>query len=397
MDEQKHDMKATEAEIKNLPKNEKIQYHKIINEARKEKAKNILTLPETQKIIIQKVQRLKDDLIGIKNCQSLINKLDHKNLTNIKGQIEQKTMKAYINQIGTLYKKMNGNKQFNCSDFSWLNAVDVVQDFIENRTPEWKTGSKHNTFKAIYSILRRLEGYQHLTIPYRKLMTKWNDIYKKEKGTNLLSNKERDNFISWKTIKDFDNPRWKANDRLLFKLYTAIPPRRNKDYSLMKFIKGKSVPESQKLDKNYNYIITNKNGNAIALIYNNYKTKKRYGQYTIDLTKPDQKPNFIFSDIKRAMKNVIKETGIKSGDLLFPNVSGSVNTKFSDRINNLFSMTKKKISVNILRHSFITDFIDKNPKLSDNTKGLIAKYLGHSSSMFDSYRRLDFSDEDDEK
>ena len=79
---------------------------------------------------------MKDDLIGIKNCKSLINKLDHKNLTTIKGQIEEKTMKAYINQIGTLYKKMNENKQFDCKDFSWLNAVDVVQEFIENRTPE---------------------------------------------------------------------------------------------------------------------------------------------------------------------------------------------------------------------------------------------------------------------
>ena len=165
----------------------------------------------------------------------------------------------------------------------------------------------------------------------------------------------------------------------------------------MKFIKGKSVPEAQKLDKNFNYIVCNKNGNAIALIYNNYKTKKRYGQYTIDLTKPDQKPNFVFSEIKKAMKDFIKETNIHSNQLLFPNVNGNVNTKFSDRINNLFSMTKKKISVNILRHSFITDFIDKNPKLSDNTKNLMAKYLGHSSSMFDSYRRLDFSDEDDEK
>ena len=187
-------------------------------------------------------------------------------------------------------------------------------------------------------------------------MTKWNLLYKKEKGTNLLSDREKNNFISWKTIKDFDNPKWTTNDRLLFKLYTAIPPRRNKDYSLMKYVKGKSVPEAQKLDKEFNYIVTNKNGNAISLIYNNYKTKKRYGQFSIDQTKTDQKPNFVYSDIKRAMKNVIKETGIKSGEFLFGNANGNINTKFSDRLNKLFSMTKKKTSVNILRHSFITDF-----------------------------------------
>ena len=92
MDEEKNDIKATEAEIKNLPKKEKIQYNKIINEARASSAKNILTIPETKKIVVEKVQRLKDDLIGIKNCKSLINKLDHKNLTNIKGKIEHKTM-----------------------------------------------------------------------------------------------------------------------------------------------------------------------------------------------------------------------------------------------------------------------------------------------------------------
>jgi hypothetical protein len=157
----------------------------------------------------------------------------------------------------------------------------------------------------------------------------------------------------------------------------------------MKYIKGKSVPAVKELDKFYNYIVVNKHNNPIALVINNYKTKKVYKTYTVDLTLGDLKPHFRFSEIRTAIKAFAKATGIKSTELVFPNTKGDIYQQFTPYVNFLFKSTGKRISVNLLRHSFITEFLAKNPKVSDNTIKKMSHSMGNSIEMFRSYRRID--------
>jgi uncharacterized protein YneF (UPF0154 family) len=45
--------------------------------------------------------------------------------------------------------------------------------------------------------------------------------------------------------------------------------------------------------------------------------------------------------------------------------------------------------VNLLRHAFISNFLDKNPNVSDNTVKKLAHSLGHKPETMRSYRKLD--------
>jgi hypothetical protein len=174
-------------------------------------------------------------------------------------------------------------------------------------------------------------------------------------------------------------------DRLLHALYTAIPPRRH-DYKYLKLIKIKQQKRKATLSKDFNWLVVNKQGNPTEIIINNYKTKKRYGTFTIDLRQPDQLPIFNFTKLRNSIKTFVQSSGIKSGELVFPTTGGNVYTTFSRRIEHIFKNTGRNVSSNILRHAFITYYTNK--QISLNTIKLLSKYLGHSPTEFLSYRKL---------
>ena len=72
-------------------------------------------------------------------------------------------------------------------------------------------------------------------------------------------------------------------------------------------------------------------------------------------------------------------------------INSNNDSSFGRRVNEVFKNTGKKISVDILRHSFITNFLGKSSfsKLSDNTLQMVASNLGHSSAMLMTYRKLE--------
>lgn len=388
-DEVLNELNIASADIKKISnKKDRLKLTDVINQARRQIATGEKTLPEVKKIINQKIQKINDDDAKVNNCKELTDRLDSKNLRNPNAhhKIERKTLEGYIRAIERIYKGMSG-ENFDCSDFTWLNNHESVSNYIENLKVE--IGTKRNYFNAIYSVLRRLEGYSHLTTVYNKMKTKYGDMVDENRGKNKLTEKEMKNILPWTTIVNYNNKKWTEEARLLFKLYTAMPPRRLKDYSLLKYIKGKSVPAVQKMDKQFNYIVVNKNKNPIALIINNYKTKKRYGTFIVDLNKPDLKPHFRFSEIRKAIKDFARATDINSGELVFPNSQGGIYRDFTVWVHYLFKGTGKKIGVNLLRHSFISNFLGKNPNASDNTVKKMAQAMGHKPETFRSYRKLD--------
>jgi integrase len=172
-----------------------------------------------------------------------------------------------------------------------------------------------------------------------------------------------------------------------------MPPRRL-EYGLLRLSRRKSVPETRKMDKQFNYLVTNHKDTPIAIILNRYKTDKKYGTFEIDLTQPNSSL-FNYSNIVKLGKKFI-QTGddgntIVHNELLFPNTLGNVYGNFGERIKDLFKQTKKNISCDILRHSFITNFLNTNNLNTTSTKTLekLSTAMGHSSAMFLSYRKID--------
>jgi hypothetical protein len=379
-------------EIKLEPdKKERLRLTKIVTEARNS-IKTEEDIPKAIILLQDGVKAINDIESKETNCDKLINRLDKKSLSG-RGEIARPTLVLYIKCISKVYETIYKEK-FGCTDFDWLDDIDGVISTIENM--KLGLASKAKMINAIYSILARIEGYDYIKNEYKKVNSKYNDTLKYERGKNVSTKKEIDNHINWTKLKSYSPSHWTNRDKFLHKLYTAIPPRRLKDYQLLKYIKGKSITHVIGMDKNYNYIACNKKGNPFTIVFNAYKTSKGYGQFIINLNQPDRKPDFMFSEIKSTMKAYVQSHGINSGDLFFPNTLGTVNINFSKEINDLFYKTGKTVSCNGLRHSYITNFLDTNPKASDNTVLTIAKYLGHSGGMLRSYRKSDLDESDEE-
>ena len=112
-----------------------------------------------------------------------------------------------------------------------------------------------------------------------------------------------------------------------------IPPRRSKDFVDFK-IKDIDKEKNNYLDKN-------------KLIYNSYKTSKTYGQQSVEIPK----------QLNQILKKWISVN--PTNYLLFDtNFNALSSVKLNQRLNKIFD--EKKISVNILRHSFLTDKYKKH-------------------------------------
>ena len=72
-------------------------------------------------------------------------------------------------------------------------------------------------------------------------------------------------------------------------MYTLLPPRRLKDYQLMRY--SERSQDITRLNKKYNYLVVDKDDGDedVILIFNNYKTSKRYGQQIFNLRQVSEK------------------------------------------------------------------------------------------------------------
>ena len=141
--------------------------------------------------------------------------------------------------------------------------------------------------------------------------------------------------------------------------YSFISPRRSKDYVDFK------IRNINKENGGDNYMEKNK------FIFNSYKTAKTYGTQEVDI--PVQ------------LRNIItKWSKINPTDyLLFDANMGKLSAvKLNQRINRIFD--GKKVSVNALRHSYLTDkfgsTIEKKKEVAETMEE-----MGSSSSQLDVY------------
>jgi len=138
-----------------------------------------------------------------------------------------------------------------------------------------------------------------------------------------------------------------------------IPPRRSKDYCDF-HIKDADKDKDNYLDKT-------------KLIFNSYKTAKTYGKQEVLIPKP----------LQSILKKWISVNPTKT--LLFDAYMNPLSSvKLNQRLNKLFD---KKVGVNQLRHTFLTDKFSKHSeeekKLSNDMTS-----MGSSINMADTYIKL---------
>jgi len=257
---------------------------------------------------------------------NLLKKLDY---TDYKDLLKQKKLLAHLKDIKPSNRKTT------------LSAVVVL--------------FSNDTYKDNKALLK-----------YKKVLKEDSDLTNTEQDKQQKTQKQEDNWIDWKDIKDkyielendtkhlFNKSKLSMKDKqelqsfIILSCYVLVEPRRLLDWVEFKV---------NNIDKSKDNYMNNNN-----FIFNNYKTKGKYDSQTVAIPK----------DLKKILTNWIK---LIDCDYLFcdSNNNKLTSVKLNQRLNKILG---NKASVNIIRHSFLTNKYKDIPALTDMKK--TAENMGHS-------------------
>ena len=282
-----------------------------------------------------------------------------------KPELSQSSLKAYNSTLTTLHKKAFNNDNYNLDNF---NNTQVINEYLKDKPA--------NKRKVIYSALLALTNNQL----YRDKMLSDINTYNAEIETQTKSETQQQNWAEEQTIQsvfsklsDEAKKIYKKKDKSMGDLQNLqnyiivallggvyIPPRRSMDY--VEFKIRNVNPETD------NYFDKNK------FVFNKYKTAKVYGRQEVEV--PIQ------------IRNILKKwIAINPTEyLLFDtNMNKLTNVSLNQRLNKIFN--GKKIGVNALRHSYLTDkYGDTSRQISNLTNDMTM--MGSSILMQKNYIKL---------
>jgi hypothetical protein len=273
--------------------------------------------------------------------------------------LSEGSVKTYVNCLKNLFSSVFPKTDFNHKLF--FADYKKVLEYLNN--------VKYNVRKTILSALVVIsKGEKDKVVEaYRNQMLEDAEKYNTLEKQNKMSDSMKDNWISWDEVLSILN-KLKNQVYWIFKedkptkeqlldlqkyvilmCYTQIPPRRSQDFILMKV-------------KNYDEKKDNYYRKG-TFHFNNYKTAKFYGLQTVKVPK----------SLELLLTKWIKMNP-KSEYLFFDYYDKALTASQMSKILN--SIFKKNISVNILRHSYIT------AKAGPEIKKLeeIAEDMGHSTN-----------------
>ena len=286
-------------------------------------------------------------------------------------------------------KKLNQNKPIQ-KDFKFLeNSEDIIK-FLEG----FKDTTKRNYLISIVSILSLfLDNPELKTLHdtyFNLMMAKKAEISEAD-SAGTRSETQEENWVNWDEVKsEHSKLGEKVNNfykkkagtltgdefqtltaYLILSLYTLIPPRRNKDYCLMKVVSN-FTPE---LDSNFNYYdITKK-----KFVFLNYKTSKKYGRFDLSIPRKSGLQSIINKYLKhRDAKFALDDTD-NHAFLIKPD--GKPLDKSTDITKTLNKVFGKAIGSSMLRHIFLTDKYSAVFKASK----LDSLIMGHSQTEQKNY------------
>jgi integrase len=290
-------------------------------------------------------------------------KLDYYSSLPTPRTIKKTTVKQQLTKVRNLYKTMIGGDKF---DLSFLKEKDDVIKYINEK---YKTAESKNTnIQAIASILQVMPEYKKEYEYYSKYSTEARQDITKDNQKNLMTEKEKENLISWPKILELTNKNMDSLSKVITSIYTLIPPRR-----------AQAIGDLVIGDKeNMNSILLNKNNIPTYIVFRDYKTAKTYG---------DQKFR-IPCELGLILSNYIEEYELKPGQPLFPTRDGKPYKNFSEMVSNVFKKeTGKKLTVNLLRHAYVSNLLKSNPSKEQLIEA--SEKLAHSLYKLLDYNRVE--------
>jgi len=293
-------------------------------------------------------------------------------ITSKRPNITESSIKTYLSTIKSLYKKMTNEP---------IKEEEEVYTYFKNNSSKVlehlksMEGSKRKSILASLVALCTKDKCQDV---YKNQMLKDAIQYNQDQKDQTKSDKEQKSWISQEDVmkvyrrlsrsytkylimdKLTNHQLQNLQDLVIMSLYVLIPPRRLMDYTEFKL---KNVDKSKD-----NYMEGNK------FYFNIYKTAKKYNLQEVDIP------------IK--LRNLILKWGKKTDNeyLLFDDNGKKLTpSQLTIRLNGIFG--GRKISVNQLRHTYITDNVLKDvPALKHLQE--IATDMGHSIDQQLLYKKI---------
>ena len=297
--------------------------------------------------------------------------LIHNKIKENRPKLSESSIKTYISTLFNLHKHLNSKSSTTTTTttttLAFFNDEKPILDYLDDKTPQ----SRKSILSALY-ILTNNPKYREQMIVDCKVV---NDEYKNQKKDT----KERDNWISIDEIKSKYDESFKKVKAIFSKSmiadYSTIM-----DYFLLAFLGGVSgLAPRRSLDyallKINNYDKTKDNYyKAGKLYFNKYKTSDKYGLQILEV------PSELNGIIKKWLK-------INKGDymLFSTNHNPLSSSQISKMLNKIFD--GKKISVDMLRHIYLTDLYKHIPSIRDMEK--TAQDMSHSLSTALTYIKRD--------
>jgi hypothetical protein len=381
----------------------------LVNDLLKSIETRIITMIQEQKqnpIPIHFENHIRPDeiepiLVNINNSMSNEEVVDAfvanelKNPRNARKTAARGTFINYLNNIDIIRRDYFGIKKIGktvdkvYNDFEFLRDTEGVTKLIKEKYSK-NANTYSTTVNSISAILARLNNFRDIYLntymPLNVTLTK-DKVEAVQNQENTLTDKEKDTFLSWDKILALENKVKHSKDNpvenlVIFYLYTLLPPRRLEYGDLILAYDG----EFQDDDKTNYVVISNNKKKVVKIILNKYKTRKTYGKYIIDP---------IPEKLSKAIIALIKEQDYVDGENLFMSIKAKAyGGGFSGRLKKVFkeatispeNIKGRDITLNTLRHSFISYFVKDN--ISNKKKNEYAMQMGHSISMQDLYRRI---------
>ena len=268
--------------------------------------------------------------------------------------LSESSLKTYTSVLFNLYKHM----QQEGTDADWYyNDYKNILEFLLETT---KKSSRKTILSALYVLTNRPE-YHELMIADAKDI---NQEYKNQKK----SDKQEKNWISVGKIKEKYQELHETVQRI-FKKKVIADMKDIVDYLLVGFLSGILMPPRRSLDysllkwKDYDKKTDNYYSRG-KLYFNKYKTSDVYGLSVMNVPK----------ELDIILK---KWTKINPCEyvLINSNHKPLSSSQITRKLNNIFG---NKVSVNMLRHIFLSHYYKDTPKVTDMEE--MATNMGHSVS-----------------
>jgi hypothetical protein len=211
--------------------------------------------------------------------------------------------KSSLDSYKAKLNKLNDNKPI--KNLNFLNNIENIKDKIK----DFKPNTQRNYFIAIASILKcyltnnKTKKIETLYNEYSKILDNYNNELRDQTS---MSDAENKNWINkdeldkvYNDLKsNHKNNKESFQNYLLLSLYYLQPPRRNKDYQLLKI----AIKYNDMLSNEFNYLDMKKK----KFIFNNYKTAKKYNKQEVDIN----------DELYQILLSYIKTFKLKDGDFL---------------------------------------------------------------------------------